>query len=169
MDKHKQAQETKSKVKLYKTKRGWFSALTRFFGLFSFMSKKEVQPIDLNDLDALKDADTSDNYKKGIATVATLFGMGAIGAVSPTEVHAATTTVDHSSQVIGSGSTSVSTSISQSMTSTSGSTASQSTSTSTVSQSMQSNSLSVNGVSGSTTSTTTFEGTTTSSMVTENS
>ncbi len=111
MVKHKQAQETKSKVKLYKAKRGWFSALTRFFGLFSFMSKKEVQPIDLNDLDALKDADTSDNYKKGIATVATLFGMGAIGAVS----------------------------------------------------------LSVNGVSGSTTSTTTFEGTTTSSMVTENS
>lgn len=98
MVKHKQAQETKSKVKLYKTKRGWFSALTRFFGLLSFMSKKEVQPIDLNDLDALKDADTSDNYKKGIATVATLFGMGAIGAVSPTEVHAATTTVDHSSQ-----------------------------------------------------------------------
>ena len=43
MVKHKQAQETKSKVKLYKTKRGWFSALTRFFGLFSFMSKKEVQ------------------------------------------------------------------------------------------------------------------------------
>ncbi|MCC4408870.1 serine-rich glycoprotein adhesin, partial [Limosilactobacillus reuteri] len=169
MVKHKQAQETKSKVKLYKTKRGWFSALTRFFGLLSFMSKKEVQPIDLNDLDALKDADTSDNYKKGIATVATLFGMGAIGAVSPTEVHAATTTVDYSSQVIGSGSTSVSTSTSQSMTSTSGSTASQSTSTSTVSQSMQSNSLSVNSVSGSTTSTTIFEGTTTSSMVSENS
>ncbi|WP_156249941.1 serine-rich glycoprotein adhesin, partial [Limosilactobacillus reuteri] len=169
MVKHKQAQETKSKVKLYKTKRGWFSALTRFFGLLSFMSKKEVQPIDLNDLDALKDADTSDNYKKGIATVATLFGMGAIGAVSPTEVHAATTTVDYSSQVIGSGSASVSTSTSQSMTSTSGSTASQSTSTSTVSQSMQSNSLSVNSVSGSTTSTTIFEGTTTSSMVSENS
>ena len=169
MVKHKQAQETKSKVKLYKTKRGWFSALTRFFGLFSFMSKKEVHPIDLNDLDALKDADTSDNYKKGIATVATLFGMGAIGAVSPTEVHAATTTVGYSSQVIGSGSTSVSTSTSQSMASTSGSTASQSTSTSSVSQSMQSNSLSVNSVSGSTTSTTIFEGTTTSSMVTENS
>lgn len=169
MVKHKQAQETKSKVKLYKTKRGWFSALTRFFGLLSFMSKKEVQPIDLNDLDALKGADTSDNYKKGIATVATLFGMGAIGAVSPTEVHAATTTVDYSSQVIGSGSTSVSTSTSQSMTSTSGSTASQSRSTSTVSQSMQSNSLSVNSVSGSTTSTTIFEGTTTSSMVSENS
>ena len=169
MVKHKQAQETKSKVKLYKTKRGWFSALTRFFGLFSFMSKKEVHPIDLNDLDALKDADTSDNYKKGIATVATLFGMGAIGAVSPTEVRAATTTVGYSSQVIGSGSTSVSTSTSQSMASTSGSTASQSTSTSSVSQSMQSNSLSVNSVSGSTTSTTIFEGTTTSSMVTENS
>ncbi|MCC4410647.1 serine-rich glycoprotein adhesin, partial [Limosilactobacillus reuteri] len=169
MVKHKQAQETKSKVKLYKTKRGWFTALTRFFGLLSFMSKKEVQPIDLNDLDALKDADTSDNYKKGIATVATLFGMGAIGAVSPTEVHAATTTVDYSSQVIGSGSTSVSTSTSQSMTSTSGSTASQSTSTSTVSQSMQSNSLSVNSVSGSTTSTTIFEGTTDSSVVSENS
>ncbi|MGV3202150.1 serine-rich glycoprotein adhesin, partial [Limosilactobacillus reuteri] len=169
MVKHKQAQETKSKVKLYKTKRGWFSALTRFFGLFSFMSKKEVHPIDLNDLDALKDADTSDNYKKGIATVATLFGMGAIGAVSPTEVHAATTTVGYSSQVIGSGSTSVSTSTSQSMASTSGSTASQSTSTSSVSQSMQNNSLSVNSVSGSTTSTTIFEGTTTSSMVTENS
>ncbi|WP_304682976.1 serine-rich glycoprotein adhesin, partial [uncultured Limosilactobacillus sp.] len=170
MAKHKQNQETKSTVKLYKTKRGWFSALTRFFSLISFTPKKEVRPTDLNDLDALDDdyaSDTADAYKRGIATVATLFGMGAIGAISPTEVHAATTTVDHSSQVIGSGSVSVSTSTSQSMTSTSGSTANQSTSMSTISQAMQSSSLSVNSAAGSTASTTIFEGTTTSSMVSE--
>ncbi|MBD5806777.1 serine-rich glycoprotein adhesin, partial [Limosilactobacillus walteri] len=170
MAKHKQNQETKSTVKLYKTKRGWFSALTRFFSLISFTPKKEVRPTDLNDLDALDDdytSDTADAYKRGIATVATLFGMGAIGAISPTEVHAATTTVDHSSQVIGSGSVSASTSTSQSMTSTSGSTANQSTSMSTISQAMQSSSLSVNSATGSTASTTIFEGTTTSSMVSE--
>ena len=43
MSKRKNEQEDKSKVKLYKTKHGWFSALTRFFKLFSFSSKKEVQ------------------------------------------------------------------------------------------------------------------------------
>ncbi|MCD7138889.1 serine-rich glycoprotein adhesin, partial [Limosilactobacillus balticus] len=133
MAKNKKGQEDKSKVKLYKTKHGWFSALTRFFKLFSFRSKKEVKATDFNDLDSLKNmhtSDTTDVYKKGAATVATLLGIGATGVANPTEAHAATTTVDQSSQVIGSGltststSTSNSTSTSQSKTSTSESTTS---------------------------------------------
>ncbi|MFR0612723.1 serine-rich glycoprotein adhesin, partial [Limosilactobacillus balticus] len=138
---HNKEQEDKSKVKLYKTKHGWFSALTRFFKIFAFKSKKEVKPTNFNDLDSLKynQSDSTDAYKKGAATIATLFGVGAAGAVSPTEAHAATTTVDQKSQVIGSssisGSTSGSTSTSQSTTSTSGSTISTSASTSTTSTS----------------------------------
>lgn len=133
MAKNNKEQEDKSKVKLYKTKHGWFSALTRFFKMFSFRTKKEVKPTNFQDLDSLKNANVSDSrdaYKKGAATVATLLGIGATGAANPTEAHAATTTVDQSSQVIGSGSgststsTSGSTSTSQSNTSTSESTAS---------------------------------------------
>ncbi|MDL2058321.1 serine-rich glycoprotein adhesin, partial [Limosilactobacillus reuteri] len=141
MTRNNKEQEDKSKVKLYKTKHGWFSALTRFFKIFAFKSKKEVKPTNFNDLDSLKDnqSDSTDAYKKGAATIATLFGVGAAGAVSPTEAHAATTTVDQKSQVIGSssisGSTSGSTSTSQSTTSTSGSTISTSASTSTASTS----------------------------------
>lgn len=137
MARHNKEQEDKSKVKLYKTKHGWFSALTRFFKIFAFRSKKEVKPTNFNDLDSLKDnqSDPADAYKKGAATIATLFGVGAAGAVSPTEAHAATTTVDQKSQVIGSGSVSTSasgsTSTSQVTISTSGSTISTSTSTST--------------------------------------
>ncbi|WP_225432062.1 serine-rich glycoprotein adhesin, partial [Limosilactobacillus reuteri] len=141
MSKRKNEQEDKSKVKLYKTKHGWFSALTRFFKLFSFSSKKEVKATDFNDLDSLKNmhtSDTADVYKKGAATMATLLGAGVIGTTSPTEAHAATTTVDQSSQVIGSGSTSSSTSTSQSKTSTSEST----TSTSNVSSGSTSSSTS---------------------------
>ncbi|TGB08888.1 serine-rich glycoprotein adhesin, partial [Limosilactobacillus reuteri] len=141
MTRNNKEQEDKSKVKLYKTKHGWFSALTRFFKIFAFRSKKEVKPTNFNDLDSLKDnqSDPTDAYKKGAATVATLFGVGAAGAVSPTEAHAATTTVDQKSQVIGSGSVSTSasgsTSTSQVTTSTSGSTISTSASTSTASTS----------------------------------
>ncbi|MGF0061933.1 serine-rich glycoprotein adhesin, partial [Limosilactobacillus reuteri] len=141
MSKRKNEQEDKSKVKLYKTKHGWFSALTRFFKLFSFSSKKEVKATDFNDLDSLKNmhtSDTADVYKKVAATMATLLGAGVIGTTSPTEAHAATTTVDQSSQVIGSGSTSSSTSTSQSKTSTSEST----TSTSNVSSGSTSSSTS---------------------------
>ena len=141
MAKNNKEQEDKSKVKLYKTKHGWFSALTRFFKLFSFSSKKEVKATDFNDLDSLKNmhtSDTADVYKKGAATMATLLGAGVIGTTSPTEAHAATTTVDQSSQVIGSGSTSSSTSTSQSKTSTSEST----TSTSNVSSGSTSSSTS---------------------------
>lgn len=61
-------QEDKSKVKLYKTKHGWFSALTRFFKIFAFRSKREVKTTDFNDLDSLKNmhnSDTADAYKKG--------------------------------------------------------------------------------------------------------
>ena len=106
MAKNNKEQEDKSKVKLYKTKHGWFSALTCFFKIFAFRSKREVKTTDFNDLDSLKNmhnSDTADAYKKGAATVATLLGIGATGAANPTEAHAATTTVDQSSQVIGSG------------------------------------------------------------------
>lgn len=115
MSKYKNEQENGSKVKLYKTKHGWFSALTRFFKLFSFRSKKEVKPTNFNDLDSLKDKHDSampDAYKKGAATMATLLGAGVIGTTSPTEAHAAATTVDQNSHVVGSGSTSTSTSTS---------------------------------------------------------
>lgn len=145
MSKHKNEQENGSKVKLYKTKHGWFSALTRFFKLFSFRSKKEVKPTNFNDLDSLKDKHDSaipDAYKKGAATMATLLGAGVIGTTSPTEAHAATTTVDQNSHIVGSGSTSTSTSTSQmtGSTSTSTSTTSGSTSTSTVSSTSSSTS-----------------------------
>lgn len=145
MSKRKNEQESGSKVKLYKTKHGWFSALTRFFKLFSFRSKKEVKPTNFNDLDSLKDKHDSaipDAYKKGAATMATLLGAGVIGTTSPTEAHAATTTVDQNSHVVGSGSTSTSTSTSQmtGSTSTSTSTTSGSTSTSTVSSTSSSTS-----------------------------
>ncbi|MCC4413371.1 serine-rich glycoprotein adhesin, partial [Limosilactobacillus reuteri] len=145
MSKHKNEQENGSKVKLYKTKHGWFSALTRFFKLFSFRSKKEVKPTNFNDLDSLKDKHDSampDAYKKGAATMATLLGAGVIGTTSPTEAHAATTTVDQNSHVVGSGSTSTSTSTSQmtGSTSTSTSTTTGSTSTSTVSSTSSSTS-----------------------------
>ncbi|WP_225360616.1 serine-rich glycoprotein adhesin, partial [Limosilactobacillus reuteri] len=155
MAKNNKEQEDKSKVKLYKTKHGWFSALTRFFKMFSFRTKKEVKPTNFQDLDSLKNANVSDSrdaYKKGAATVATLLGIGATGASNPTEAHAATTTVDQSSQVIGSGSgststsTSGSTSTSQSNTSTSESTAS----TSSVNSSSTSTSTSISGSSTST-------------------
>lgn len=62
----------------------------------------------------MHNSDTADAYKKGAATVATLLGIVATGAANPTEAHAATTTVDQSSQVIGSGLTSTSTSVSNS-------------------------------------------------------
>ena len=117
MVKNNKEQEDKSKVKLYKTKHGWFSALTRFFKIFEFRSKREVKITDFNDLDSLKNmynSDTADAYKKGAAIVATLLGIGATGAANPIEAHAATTTVDQSSQVIGSGLTSISTSASSS-------------------------------------------------------
>lgn len=145
MSKYKNEQENGSKVKLYKTKHGWFSALTRFFKLFSFRSKKEVKPTNFNDLDSLKDKHDSampDAYKKGAATMATLLGAGVIGTTSPTEAHAAATTVDQNSHVVGSGSTSTSTSTSQvtGSTSTSTSTASGSTSTSTISSTSNSTS-----------------------------
>ena len=145
MSKRKNEQENGSKVKLYKTKHGWFSALTRFFKLFSFRSKKEVKPTNFNDLDSLKDKHDSampDAYKKGAATMATLLGAGVIGTTSPTEAHAATTTVDQNSHVVGSGSTSTSTLTSQmtGSTSTSTSTTSGSTSTSTVSSTSSSTS-----------------------------
>lgn len=145
MSKRKNEQENGSKVKLYKTKHGWFSALTRFFKLFSFRSKKEVKPTNFDDLDSLKDKHDStmpDAYKKGAATMATLLGAGVIGTTSPTEAHAATTIVDQNSHVVGSGSTSTSTSTSQmtGSTSTSTSTTSGSTSTSTVSSTSSSTS-----------------------------
>ena len=169
MAKNNKEQEDKSKVKLYKTKHGWFSALTRFFKMFSFRTKKEVKPTNFQDLDSLKNANVSDSrdaYKKGAATVATLLGIGATGAANPTEAHAATTTVDQSSQIIGSGSgsTSTSTSGSTSNTSTSESTAStssdhsSSTSTSTsISGSSTSTSKSNASTSTSTTSTSTSQ------------
>ena len=60
MMKNNKEQEDKSKVKLYKTKHGWFSALTRFFRILSFRSKKEVTTTNFNDLDSLKDTHASD-------------------------------------------------------------------------------------------------------------
>ncbi|MCC4343265.1 serine-rich glycoprotein adhesin, partial [Limosilactobacillus reuteri] len=174
MAKNNKEQEDKSKVKLYKTKHGWFSALTRFFKMFSFRTKKEVKPTNFQDLDSLKNANVSDSrdaYKKGAATVATLLGIGATGASNPTEAHAATTTVDQSSQVIGSGSgststsTSGSTSTSQSNTSTSESTAS----TSSVNSSSTSTSTSISGSSKSTSESNVSTSTSTTSTSTSQS
>ncbi len=158
MAKNNKEQEDKSKVKLYKTKHGWFSALTRFFKMFSFRTKKEVKPTNFQDLDSLKNANVSDSrdaYKKGAATVATLLGIGATGAANPTEAHAATTTVDQSSQIIGSGSGSTSTS-------TSGSTSNTSTSESTASTSSDhsSSTSTSTSISGSSTSTSKSNGST---------
>ncbi|WP_260235425.1 serine-rich glycoprotein adhesin, partial [Limosilactobacillus reuteri] len=178
MAKNNKEQEDKSKVKLYKTKHGWFSALTRFFKMFSFRTKKEVKPTNFQDLDSLKNANVSDSrdaYKKGAATVATLLGIGATGATNPTEAHAATTTVDQSSQVIGSGSgsgsgststsTSGSTSTSQSKTSTSESTAS----TSSVKSGPTSTSTSISGSSTSTSESNASTSTSTNSTSTSQS
>lgn len=174
MAKNNKEQEDKSKVKLYKTKHGWFSALTRFFKMFSFRTKKEVKPTNFQDLDSLKNANVSDSrdaYKKGAATVATLLGIGATGAANPTEAHAATTTVDQSSQVIGSGSgststsTSGSTSTSQSNTSTSESTAS----TSSVNSGSTSTSTSISGNSTSTSESNASTSTSTTSTSTSQS
>ncbi|WP_304683000.1 serine-rich glycoprotein adhesin [uncultured Limosilactobacillus sp.] len=164
MSKHKNEQENGSKVKLYKTKHGWFSALTRFFKLFSFRSKKEVKPTNFNDLDSIKDKhdDVPDAYKKGAATMATLLGAGVVGTSNPTEAHAATTTVDQSSQVVGSGSTSTSTSTSQ----TTGST---STSTSTTSGSASTTASTANSTSTSTSTTTSTSGSSSTSQSTTGS
>ncbi|NGC78902.1 serine-rich glycoprotein adhesin, partial [Lactobacillus reuteri] len=171
MSKYKNEQENGSKVKLYKTKHGWFSALTRFFKLFSFRSKKEVKPTNFNDLDSIKDKNDTipDAYKKGATTMATLLGAGVVGTTSPTEAHAATTTVDQNSQIVGSGSTSTSTSTVSGSASTMTSTTS-STSTSTSTTTSTSKSTSTSQSTGSTnTSTSTSTSTSTVSQSSSNS
>lgn len=55
MAKNNKEQEDKSKVKLYKTKHGWFSALTRFFKMFSFRTKKGSQTNKLSGFRFLKE------------------------------------------------------------------------------------------------------------------
>ena len=111
-------EEDRSKVKLYKTHRGWMSCLTRFFHLVSFSSKEEVRPQQFVDPDSIDDdkfGDTTDAYMKGLAALTTILGVSAVGAAAPTAVHAATnTTEDQGSQVVGSTSTSASESVSTS-------------------------------------------------------
>lgn len=121
-------EEDQSRVKLYKTHRGWFSCLTRFFHLVSFESKEEVHAPSPTDRDEITDklSDTTAAYLKGLGVLSTILGVGAVGQSAPETVHAAVNTVNQTdSQVVGSGSTTTSTSGSNSTSdshSTSGST-----------------------------------------------
>ena len=105
MTKFSHSHEERSKVKLYKTKRGWFSAITHFFQCFSFQTNRGK-----DETDALIADRTTNNvgvYKNGGVIVATLLGASAI-VTSPTAVHAATSTANQQSQIVGSGSQSTS-------------------------------------------------------------
>lgn len=55
------------------------------------------------DPDSLKENKDAEDYLKGLAALTTVFGVGAAGlAFTPTKVHAAESTVDVKSQVVGS-------------------------------------------------------------------
>ena len=99
-------EEDRSQVKLYKTRHGWVSCLTRFFHLLSFGTKSEVRAEQFVNPDDLKDQlnGSSDSYLKGMTVLgATMLGIGGVAAAAPTTVHAATETVgDQGSVVLGS-------------------------------------------------------------------
>ena len=55
------------------------------------------------DPDSLKENKDAEDYLKGLAALTIVFGVGAAGlAFTPTKVHAAESTVDVKSQVVGS-------------------------------------------------------------------
>lgn len=134
-----------SKVKLYKTHRGWMSCLSRFFSLMKFSKKEEVSTNQIKlekgfDDDAL--SGPLDAYAKGLAAFGAVLGTTALlqgnASADTTQVQQTTDTAE--SQVVGltsestSSSASASTSMSESVStsiSTSNSLASSSTSTST--------------------------------------
>lgn len=134
-----------SKVKLYKTHRGWMSCLSRFFSLMKFSKKEEVSTNQIKlekgfDDDAL--SGPLDAYAKGLAAFGAVLGTTALlqgnASADTTQVQQTTDTAE--SQIVGStsestsssasASTSMSASVSTSI-STSNSLASSSTSTST--------------------------------------
>ncbi|MBD5091124.1 MAG: serine-rich glycoprotein adhesin, partial [Lactobacillus sp.] len=126
-------EENASRVRMYKTHKGWVSCLTRFFQMFAFSSKEEVRPDNLTNIDELdsdKLSNTTESYMKGMTALATMLGVGVAGTgVTATTVHAATVT-DEQSSVVGSNSTQSTASTSNNSTSASNSTTSHSTSTS---------------------------------------
>ncbi|HAM86008.1 MAG TPA: accessory Sec-dependent LPXTG-anchored adhesin, partial [Lactobacillus sp.] len=132
-----------SKVKLYKTHRGWMSCLSRFFSLMKFGKKEEISANQIKlekgfDDDAL--SGPLDSYAKGLAAFGAVLGTTALlqgnASADTTQVQQTTDTAE--SQVVGStsestsSSASASTSMSESVsTSISTSTSLASTSTST--------------------------------------
>ncbi len=132
-----------SKVKLYKTHRGWMSCLSRFFSLMKFGKKEEISANQIKlekgfDDDAL--SGPLDSYAKGLAAFGAVLGTTALlqgnASADTTQVQQTIDTAE--SQVVGStsestsSSASVSTSMSESVsTSISTSTSLASTSTST--------------------------------------
>lgn len=169
-------EEDRSQVKLYKTRHGWVSCLTRFFHLLSFGAKSEVRAEQFVNPDDLKDhvSGSTESYLKGMSVLgATMLGIGGAAAVAPTTVHAATETAgDQGSVVLGSASqasasTSQSTSLSQDSGSTSGSTSNASTSGSTSAASNSSSTSGQQSNSGSLTNGSTSQASTSGSMNSE--
>lgn len=169
-------EEDRSQVKLYKTRHGWVSCLTRFFHLLSFGAKSEVRAEQFVNPDDLKGHvnGSTESYLKGMSVLgATMLGIGGAAAVAPTTVHAATETAgDQGSVVLGSASqasasTSQSTSLSQDSGSTSGSTSNASTSGSTSAASNSSSTSGQQSNSGSLTSGSTSQASTSGSMNSE--
>lgn len=68
--------DSKSRVKLYKTRHGWFSSLTRFFkSIFSRNEDIKVSPEDLNK-DELDKGNNYEDYAKAISALSALLGGG---------------------------------------------------------------------------------------------
>lgn len=115
-----------SKVKLYKTHRGWMSCLSRFFSLMKFGKKEEISANQIKlekgfDDDAL--SGPHDSYAKGLAAFGAVLGTTALlqgnASADTTQVQQTIDTAE--SQVVGStsestsSSASVSTSMSESV------------------------------------------------------
>lgn len=130
--------DNKSKVKLYKTHRGWMSALSNLFKLFAVEDKSEVKAKDV-DPDAIKEerfSDTTKAYLKGLSTMSAIIGgTAAMGGTAMAAVQQQQGTTNQNSVALNSESLSTSqsttTSQSGSTTSTSQSTTTASTTTST--------------------------------------
>jgi hypothetical protein len=75
-------EEDQSRVKMYKTHRGWFSCLSRFFHLISFGSKTDVQAPSIVNQDEIdnKLSDTTESYLKGLGVLSTILGGRSICA-----------------------------------------------------------------------------------------
>ena len=106
-----------SKVKLYKTHRGWMSCLSRFFSLMKFGKKEEVSTNQIKlekgfDDDAL--SGPLDSYAKGLAAFGAVLGTTTLlqGNAYADTTQVQQTTDAAESQVVGSTSESTSSSAS---------------------------------------------------------